>query len=224
MGWVCRASRRGAVVGVARASPALGKARRRQTPPAPLLEFLPDLSQAAHEATKLSAAEQSETSEGAGRCSHTLADQLREADAEEEEISHIGGPIQDCRLLLFTDSDFCWDYDDFKLDRRIVFGFGRASTFAPIAAASKGQTAVSHSSTEAEVIAMECAPRVQGLPALGFGTRSCHCALLVGGILAQAQRALEASEPCKGAPDDSRSKPNRSLGRDGREWGRKQLF
>ena len=42
------------------------------------------------------------------------------------------------------------------------------NTFFPLGAISKTQPAVSHSSTEAEVIALDYAIRVEGLPALTF--------------------------------------------------------
>ena len=42
------------------------------------------------------------------------------------------------------------------------------STFAPLGAVSKTQSAVSHSSTEAEVIALDYAIRTEGLPAMVF--------------------------------------------------------
>ena len=42
------------------------------------------------------------------------------------------------------------------------------NTFHPLGAVSKTQSAVSHSSTEVEVIGLDYAIRVEGLPALTF--------------------------------------------------------
>lgn len=80
-------------------------------------------------------------------------------------LSHIGGPIQDCRLLLFTDSDFGGNSGAPKSTTGLSALAG-PSTFSPIAATSDGQTGVGHRSAGADTTAMEDALRVVGLAAL----------------------------------------------------------
>lgn len=83
-------------------------------------------------------------------------------------ISHVGDSIDQCKLLLFMGSDFAGDTQSSKSTTGLCLALVGPRTFAPIEATSKGQSAVSHSSTEAEIIAMEYAVRVEGLPVLDF--------------------------------------------------------
>ena len=71
-----------------------------------------------------------------------------------------------CKLGLFQDSDFAGDLEDSKSTSGgtlCVFG---SHTFVPISWMCKKQTAVSHSSTESEIISLDTALRLDGLPAL----------------------------------------------------------
>ena len=71
-----------------------------------------------------------------------------------------------CRLGLFQDSDFAGDLEDSKSNSGgtlCVFG---SHTFVPISWMCKKQTAVSHSSTESEIISLDTGLRLDGLPAL----------------------------------------------------------
>ena len=71
-----------------------------------------------------------------------------------------------CRLGLFQDSDFARDLEDSKSSSGgtlCVFG---SHTFVPISWMCKKQTAVSHSSTESEIISLDTGLRLDGLPAL----------------------------------------------------------
>ena len=71
-----------------------------------------------------------------------------------------------CRLGLFEDSDFAGDLEDSKSTSGgtlCVFG---SHTFVPISWMCKKQTAVSHSSTESEIISLDTGLRLDGLPAL----------------------------------------------------------
>lgn len=70
-------------------------------------------------------------------------------------ISHIGDPISHCRYLLFKDFDFAGTPWASKSTTGASVASVGPRTSAPIVAASKGQAAVSHSSTEAEMIAVE---------------------------------------------------------------------
>ena len=71
-----------------------------------------------------------------------------------------------CRLGLFQDSDFAGDLEDSKSTsggKLCIFG---SHTFVPICWMCKEQTAVSHNSTESEIISFDTGLRLDGLPAL----------------------------------------------------------
>ena len=71
-----------------------------------------------------------------------------------------------CRLGLFQDSDFAGDHEDSKsTSGRTLCIFG-SHTFVPISWMCKKQTAVSHSSTESEIISFDTGLRLDGLLAL----------------------------------------------------------
>ena len=78
----------------------------------------------------------------------------------------MGNTTKQCRLGLFQDSDFAGDLEDSKSTSGgtlCVFG---SHTFVPISWMCKKQTAVSHSSTESEIISLDIGLRLDGLPAL----------------------------------------------------------
>ena len=78
----------------------------------------------------------------------------------------MGNTAKQCRLGLFQDSDFAGDLQDSKSTSGgtlCVFG---SHTFVPISWMCKKQTAVSHSSTESEIISLDTGLRLDGLPAL----------------------------------------------------------
>ena len=71
-----------------------------------------------------------------------------------------------CRLGLFQDSDFAGDLEDSKSTSggtSCVFG---SHTFVPKSWMCKKQTAVSHSSTESEIISLDTGLRLDGVSAL----------------------------------------------------------
>ena len=71
-----------------------------------------------------------------------------------------------CRLGLFQDSDFAGDLEDSKSTSGgtlCVFG---SHSFVPMSRMCKKQTAVSHSSTESEIISLDTGLRLDGLPVL----------------------------------------------------------
>ena len=70
-----------------------------------------------------------------------------------------------CRLGLFQDSDFAeiLRSQNPLLEEHCVFG---SHTFVPISWMCKKQTAVSHSSTESEIISLDAGLRLDGIPAL----------------------------------------------------------
>ena len=78
----------------------------------------------------------------------------------------MGNTAKQCRLGLFQDSDFTGDLEESKSTSGgtlCVFG---SHTFVPISWMCKKQTAVSHSSTESEIISLDTGLRLDGLPAL----------------------------------------------------------
>ena len=78
----------------------------------------------------------------------------------------MGNTAKQCRLGLFQDSDFAGDLEDSKsTSGRTLYIFG-GHTFVPISWMCKKQTAVSHSSTESEIISLDTGLRLDGLPAL----------------------------------------------------------
>ena len=78
----------------------------------------------------------------------------------------MGNTSKQCRVGLFQDSDFEGDLEDSKSTSGgtlCVFG---SRTFIPISWMCRKQTAVSHSSTECEIISFDTGLRLDGLPAL----------------------------------------------------------
>ena len=85
---------------------------------------------------------------------------------ENKQYCHVGNTAKQCRLGLFQDSDFAGDLEDSKsTSGRTLCIFG-SHTFVPISWMCKKQTAVSHSSTESEIISLDTGLRLDGLPAL----------------------------------------------------------
>ena len=85
---------------------------------------------------------------------------------EDKKYCYVGNTAKQCRLGLFQDSDFAGDLEDSKSTSGgtlCVFG---SHTFVPISWMCKKQTAVSHSSTESEIISSDTGWRLDGLPAL----------------------------------------------------------
>ena len=84
---------------------------------------------------------------------------------EYRQYCHVGNTAKQCRLGLFQDSDFAGDLEDSKSSGGTLCIFG-SHTFVPISWMCKKQTAVSHSSTESEIISLDTGLRLDGLPAL----------------------------------------------------------
>ena len=81
-------------------------------------------------------------------------------------ICHVGNTAKQCRLGLFQDSDFAGDLEDSKSTSGGTLCILGSHTFVPISWMCKKQTAVSHSSTESEIISLDTGLRLDGLPAL----------------------------------------------------------
>ena len=78
----------------------------------------------------------------------------------------MGNTAKQCRPGLFQDSDFAGDLEDSKSTCGGTLCIFRSHTFVPISWMCKKQTAVSHSSTESEIISLDTGLRLDGLPAL----------------------------------------------------------
>ena len=85
---------------------------------------------------------------------------------ENKQYCLVGNTAKQCRLGLFQDSDIAGDLEDSKSTSggtSCVFG---SHTFVPISWMCKKQTAVSHSSTESEIISLDAGLRLDGIPVL----------------------------------------------------------
>ena len=85
---------------------------------------------------------------------------------EYRQYCHVGNTVNQCRLGLFQDSDFAGDLKDSKSTSGGTLCIFGSHTFVPISWMCKKQTAVSHSSTESEIISLDTELRLDGLPAL----------------------------------------------------------
>ena len=82
------------------------------------------------------------------------------------QLCFVGDHPKDCWLALFVDASFAGDLEDSKSTNGAYLCIVGPRTFVPVTWVCKRQTAVSHSSTEAEVISLDAALRMEGLPAL----------------------------------------------------------
>ena len=78
----------------------------------------------------------------------------------------MGNTDKQCRLGLFQDSDFVGDREDSKSTSGGTLCIFGSHTFVPISWRCKKQIAISHSSTESEIISLDTGLRLDGLPAL----------------------------------------------------------
>ena len=84
---------------------------------------------------------------------------------ENKQYGYVGNTAKQCRLGLFQDSDFAGDLEDSKSTSGGTLCIFGSHTFVPISWMCKKQTAVSHSSTESEIISLDTL-RLDGLLAL----------------------------------------------------------
>ena len=78
--------------------------------------------------------------------------------------SHVGDPPEDCRLVMFVDASFAGDLRDSKSTTGVIMVPVGPRTFCPVSWICKKQGAISHSSTEAEIIALDTGLRMEGIP------------------------------------------------------------
>ena len=88
---------------------------------------------------------------------------------EYKQYCHVGNTAKQCRLGLFQDSDFAGDLEDSKSTSGGTLCILGSQTFVTRSWMCKKQTAVSHSSTESEIISLDTGLRLDGLPALELG-------------------------------------------------------
>ena len=78
--------------------------------------------------------------------------------------AHAGDQISDCKIMMFTDASFAGDLKDSKSTSGMYMAIAGPHTWVPIAWLCKKQTAVSHSSAEAEIIALDTGMRMEAQP------------------------------------------------------------
>ena len=82
------------------------------------------------------------------------------------EFKQVANIALQCIKGLFQDSDFAGDLEDSKSTSGGTLCVLGSHTFVPISWMCKKQTAVSHSSTESEIISLDTGLRLDGLSAL----------------------------------------------------------
>ena len=85
---------------------------------------------------------------------------------EYKQYCYVGNTAKRCRLGLFQDSDFVGDLEDSKSTSGGTLCIFGSHTFVPMCWVCGGQTSVSHSSTESEIISLDAGLRLDGIPAL----------------------------------------------------------
>ena len=118
---------------------------------------------------------------------------------EYKQYCHVGNTAKQCRLGLFQDSDFAGDLEDSKSTSGGTLCIFGSHTFVPICWMCKEQTAVSHSSTESEIITFDTGLRLDGLPALELWD-------LIVSVLGNVARVSDRS----GQPDNDVHKRHKS--------------
>ena len=78
----------------------------------------------------------------------------------------IGDKAEKLELIQYVDADFASDKADGKSTSGLYLVLAGPSSFFPLAACSKKQTAISHSTPGAEIVAAEASLRTQGVAAL----------------------------------------------------------
>ena len=86
----------------------------------------------------------------------------------------VGNEAADCQLVVWADADFAGSLRDSKSTTGAYLMLVGSKTFVPITWISKKQTAVSHSSTEAELISLDAGMRTEALPILSFWDTICQ--------------------------------------------------
>ena len=85
---------------------------------------------------------------------------------DQRMIGFTGDKSEALWLGLYCDADFAGDKKDCKSTSGVFLALLGPHTFFPLSAVSKKQTAVSHSSTEAEIVGANEGVRTVGIPAI----------------------------------------------------------
>ena len=80
--------------------------------------------------------------------------------------NYVGDPPEHCFLALFQDASFAGDTQDSKSTSGGLLCLVGPKTFVTLAWMCKKQTAISHSSAEAEIISLDAGLRMEGIPAM----------------------------------------------------------
>ena len=118
---------------------------------------------------------------------------------EYRQYCHVGNTAKQSRLGLFQDSDFAGDFEDSKSTSGGTLCILGSHTFVPISLMCKKQNAVSHCSTESEIISLDAGLRLDGLPALELWD-------LIVSVLGNVSRVSDRS----GQPDNDVHKHHKS--------------
>jgi len=81
---------------------------------------------------------------------------------------YVGDKPSQCKLVLFADASFAGDLKDSRSTSGGILCLMGPNTYVPLQWICKKQGAISHSSTEAEIIALELGLRTEGIRALDF--------------------------------------------------------
>lgn len=111
--------------------------------------------------------------------------------AGDRQLGFIGDEMEECWLELFTDADFAGDRLDMKSTTGVVLVLVGPNTYYPLVGFSKKQGVQCHSTTEAEVIALNTALRMFGLPAMDL-----WCVLLNREPMLVVQEDNQATGKC----------------------------
>jgi hypothetical protein len=82
------------------------------------------------------------------------------------QFCYVGDHIKDCFLIQFCDAGFAGDLGDSRSTGGSITYLIGPNTLVPLSWACKKQGAVSHSSTEAEIISLDAGLRCEGIPLL----------------------------------------------------------
>ena len=114
----------------------------------------------------------------------------------------MGNTAKQCRLGLLQDSDFAGDLEESKSTSGGTLCIFGSHAFVPISWMCKKQTAVSHSSTESEIISLDTGLRLVGLLSLELWD-------LIVSVLGNVSRVSNRS----GQPDSDVHKRHKSQGK-----------
>ena len=89
-------------------------------------------------------------------------------------VSKIADPLDTVRLALFSDADMAGDESSSKSTTGGMLALIGPNTFSPLDVMCKKQTGISHSTNEAQVIALDITVRSIAIPAIDFGDAVLH--------------------------------------------------